>query len=264
MDKLLDGRKLAKEKEIQNLSILNSLLEKKRQLTKFEKPDIVNQVNLITKDLEHLKEKLTSLYSEQNPYICMLDLLQKELENNEIQVASYKNELKELEDKMPYYDFWVKAFGDNGIREYIIDSIIPSLNSRINYWLGCLMEGKIQLHFNNQLEEKIERIPIDKDPFVYNSLSGGEVSRISLAIAQSFSHIIMMSAGICPSLIILDEVGRDLDRQGILSVYNMITEISKERQVLVITHDPDLLSLLENNCDTINVIKQNGITRIQN
>lgn len=262
LTKFLEGRKAAKEKEIETLSTLNSLLEKKRQLTRIEKPDIINQVNLINKDLEHLKEKLTSTISEQDPYVEMFSLVEEELVKNEYGINLYKKDLKSLEDQLPYYEFWVKAFGDGGIRCFVIDEIIPALNSRINYWLECLMEGKIQLHFNNQLEETIERKPVDNDPFVYNSLSGGEICRTDFSIALAFSSIIMLNSNI-PSIVFLDEIGTNLDSQGILSVYKVICELANDRQVMVVTHDPNLQALLENNCDVLTVIKKNGISKLE-
>jgi predicted ATPase len=41
----------------------------------------------------------------------------------------------------------------------------------------------------------------------------------------------------------------------------MINELARDRQVLVTTHDPNLLELLEN-CDVINVVKKDGFTTL--
>lgn len=263
IDKLMDGRRLVKEKEIQNLSSLNDLMQNKKRLIHVKKPDIISEVNLVSKDIEYLKEKRTNLLIEKNPYVEMLEMIDKDIEEYEGKVNLHKGDLKSLEMQMPYYEFWVRAFGDSGIRSFMIDEIMPALNGRINYWLQYLMDGRIQFHFDNQLNEKIERVPIDKDPFVYHSLSGGEIGRIDLAISQAFAHVTSLTSGInnVPSLCFLDEVGANIDRPGIQAIFKMIQELSRDRQVFVVSHDPDLLDLLEG-YDSIELEMKNGTTRL--
>ncbi len=167
-----------------------------------------------------------------------------------------------MEKDVPYYDFWVTAFGDSGIRKFIIDGIIPALNYRISYWLDYLIDGKIKLEFNNELEEKIERNPADGDSFVYHAMSGGERRRLNLAVSQSFAYIMSLSSGVCPSIVFLDEVTTNIDVVGVLGVYNMILELSKDRKVFITTHDQNLLDLLQG-CDLINLEKKDGFTKLK-
>ena len=129
------------------------------------------------------------------------------------------------------------------------------------HWLQFLIDGKIKLSFDNQLEETIERNPSDGDPFVYHAMSGGERRRLNLAVSQAFAHIMMLNSGTSPSLVFLDEVTTNVDPIGVQGVYNMIAEIAKEKQVFVTTHDHDLLDLLAG-CKTINLRKQNGFTTL--
>jgi DNA repair exonuclease SbcCD ATPase subunit len=192
----------------------------------------------------------------------MVEKLEQEIKSCQDKADLNSKNLFELEALNPYYDFWVDGFGDQGIRSLILNEVIPVLNGRINFWLQFLMDGKIKVNFDRDLEEKIERFPGDGDAFVYNSLSGGEHSRVDLAISQGFAQVMMMTSGACPEFVALDEVGAHLDRPGIVSVHKMILELSKNRQVIVITHDPDLLDLLDG-CDVIEVEK-NKFTRIKN
>lgn len=72
----------------------------------------------------------------------------------------------------------------------------------------------------------------------------------------------MLTADSCPSLVFLDEVtGGGIDRAGVVGIYNMIFELTKERQVLVTTHNQDLLQLLQD-CDAITLVKERDITRV--
>ncbi len=113
----------------------------------------------------------------------------------------------------------------------------------------------------NELEETIHRNPVDGDPFVYHVMSGGERRRLNLAVSQAFAYIKMLNYNVCPSLLFLDEVTVNVDPVGVQGIYNMILELSKTRQVMITTHDHDLLELL-NGCHSINLLKANGSTSI--
>jgi DNA repair exonuclease SbcCD ATPase subunit len=194
-----------------------------------------------------------------DPYGEMHHELVNDKDESQKKAGDIRADITVKEAKIPYYSYWIKGFGDNGIRSFIIDGIIPALNTRINYWLQFLIDNQIKLTFNNDLDETIETNPPDGDPFVYNGLSGGEHVRIDLAISQAFAHMLMLSAKTCPSLVCLDETSTNLDRNGIYAVYNMIVELSRDRQVIVITHDQELLNMLEG-ADTITVEKKNGFS----
>jgi DNA repair exonuclease SbcCD ATPase subunit len=170
-------------------------------------------------------------------------------------------QIKEEEASQPYYTYWLKAFGDDGIRKFVIDGIIPALNARIEYWLQFLIDNKIELVFNNQLDENIQRNPPDGNPFVYHMLSKGQRQRLNLAVSQAFAYVMMLNSGTSPSVVFLDEVTTNVDPQGVQGVYNMICELAKDKQVFVTTHDHDLLGMLHG-CQTINLEMRNGITTL--
>lgn len=211
---------------------------------------------------DQLAEKTKQIEGE-TPFRPMLDSLAEDLSAKKEELSSKEAELKKIEDELPYYDFWCAGFGDAGIRKFVIDGIIPALNSRVAHWLQFLIDGRISLEFNNELEERIERRPADGDPFVYHAMSGGERRRLNLAVSQAFAHVMMLNSGTCPSLVFLDEVTTNIDQMGVVGVYNMITELAKDRQVFVTTHDTNLLEMLDG-CEVITLEKKGGFTRLKN
>ncbi len=217
---------------------------------------------LLEQQIANYAEQIEQKRREADPYITILAEAKEEYANIKEKVDEYKADLTILQGQVPYLEFWIKAFGDDGIRSFILVEVIPVLNNRINYWLQFLVDNKITLNFSKELKEKIERNPPDGDPFVYNGMSGGEHQRIDLGIALAFAQVMMLSSGAMPSIICLDEVGTNLDRPGILAVYNTICELARERQVLVTTHDPDLQEMLAG-YDTITIVKENGYSRIE-
>lgn len=266
LEKISEGVETGKD----NLLKVSKEISQKRKeivdLNKIEKPqnkDVQNQ--LISQQIDNVQQQIDLKNNElegDTPFKNIINSLKEEITSKSEEYNNKKNELDGLEKELPYYEFWSLAFGDSGIRRFIIDGIIPPLNSRIAYWLQFLIDGKIKLEFNNELEEKIERNPSDGDPFVYYAMSGGERRRLNLAVSQAFAYVMMLSSGMCPSLVFLDEVTTNIDQIGVIGVYNMILELAKDRQVFITTHDQNLLDMLEG-CELINLEKKSGFTNIK-
>jgi DNA repair exonuclease SbcCD ATPase subunit len=265
-EKITDMASKAKSK----LSGISSELSSKRselaELNRVEKPksDDLRQ-NLVKQQIVSVKDQISEKQNEisgESPFKKIVESLDKEICEKNSALANAESSLASLEKELPYYEFWSVAFGDSGIRKFVIDGIIPALNARIAYWLQFLIDGKIDLKFNNELEETIERNPSDGDPFVYYGMSGGEKRRLNLAVSQAFAHVMMLSSGTCPNVVFLDEVTTNIDQIGVVGVYNMIVELAKDRQVFITTHDQNLLELLDG-CDLISLEKRKGFTRMQ-
>lgn len=235
--------------------------EQIKRLSAVSKPDSMDTVTQV------LEAKITELKKQQeakqeelktSPYTEILVDAESDKENKKKEVEAKAQEIKDVEELIPYYEYWVKAFGDNGIRKLIVDGIIPALNARINYWLQYLIENKIEVNFDNMLSETILR---NGTPVDYKGMSKSEKRRVNLAISQAFAYIMMVNCGTYPSIVFLDEITGGIDKYGVSGVYAMIIELAKERQVLVTTHDQTLLSFLQG-CETIMLQKQDDITTL--
>ena len=262
---IIEAIENAKIKEFGFVKSVRELESKRSQLNAAFQKNANAESLIIEQKIVTLSEQLEQKQHELkvgDPYGLILKELEEGLAENHEKMAFHQKEVNEYKFKIPYYNFWIMGFGDKGIRSFVIDEIIPLLNAKINFWLQFLIDNKITLKFNDKLVETIERNPPDGDPFVHSAMSGGEHQRISLGISQGFSNVTSLTANVCPSIVSLDEVGTNLDRPGIQAVFAMICELARERQVLVTTHDPELLEMLSN-YDTITVIKENGFSRIK-
>ena len=233
-------------------------------LSRLRRPEVGIQEKLIEEQISQLEEQLKQKIAEstgESPYAQVIKDFDKELEAKEQECNDKSAEMTKMAEDKAYYDFWEKGFGDQGIRKLIISDIIPALNKKTAYWLQFLIDGRIKIAFDETLQEKIERNPADGDPFVYYAMSGGERRRLNLAVSQAFAHIMMLSCGYTPSIVFLDEVTTNIDPSGVIGIYNMILELSKEKQVIVTTHDHDLLDMLSGH-GTLHLRKQNGITTL--
>lgn len=261
---LLSGIEAARESSREASNKISTNRQEISQWNIVKEPEVGAKERILEDQVEELRKqgiKKHEEYKGPSPYAKLHAAAIQELDLKKNEVDSKSSEMKVAEAELPYYEFWVKAFGDKGIRKFIIDGIIPALNSRTAYWLQFLIDGKINLIFDNQLEETIERCPPDGDPFVYAQMSMGEKRRLNLTVSQAFAHVMMLNSGCIPSCVFLDEVTTNIDPIGVVGVYNMITELSKNRQVFVTTHDQGLLEMLSG-CDTINLVRKDGFTKL--
>jgi len=232
------------------------------ELAKLPKPDMDAKQQVLESEVTELKKQIKNKREELeggSPYKEILTAAIEEKKEKEIEKDEKVAKLKIAEDQLPYYDFWVKAFGDKGIRKFVVDGIIPALNARIAYWMEHLYEGQIELSFDNELVETIKRNGVDA---YYPALSNGEKQRVNLAVSQSFAYVMMLNSGSCPSLAFLDEItGGGIDKSGVSGVFNMICELSKERQVFITTHNQYLLDMLDG-YEEIVLVKEDDITTL--
>lgn len=229
------------------------------RLTALPRPDINAAQRVLESEITEIKRQIKSKKDEleNDPYKEILDSAEQEKTAANLASKSAKKDLEVSEKELPYYEFWVKAFGDKGIRKFIVEGIIPALNSRIAYWLQYLIDGKMEVTFNSEFEESIIR---NGTHTKYHKLSNGERRRVNLAVSQAFAHVMSLNIGCCPSIVFLDEItGGGIDRAGVSGIYNMIFELAKERQVFVTTHNQYLLEMLQG-CETLTLQKKDDIT----
>ena len=230
------------------------------QLSQLKKPEGTVNEQVLEVEITQLRKSLKDKEAEaagDSPYKEIAAQAVAEKAQKEADKATAEQSLKDAEDEVPYLQYWIEAFGDNGIRKYVIDGIIPALNSRVAYWLQILIDGLLDVTFDNKLEQTITR---KGNPAHYHKMSNGERRRINLAVSQAFAYVMMLDSGACPSLVFLDEItGGGIDRAGIGGVHNMIFELAKERQVFVTTHNETLMRMMQG-CESITLKKQNDVT----
>ncbi len=97
-----------------------------------------------------------------------------------------------------------------------------------NVSLPLVLEGESMKEANKKSEEMLEKVHVkelkDRDP---KTLSGGEQMRVSIARA-------LVQEGDC---LILDEPTGQLDEKNSKEIYRLLKELSKEKIVILVTHD---------------------------
>ena len=112
---------------------------------------------------------------------------------------------------------------------YQFYNLIPILNVEENIALPCNLDGK-EVN-KKELEELLKTLNLEKRrTHLPNELSGGQQQRVSIGRAIINS----------PAIMLADEPTGNLDSKNSLEIMNIIKAISKEKLVILVTHEVDL------------------------
>lgn len=177
---------------------------------------------------------------------------------------------KELEYKVSVYEFWVKGFGNQGIRNYVIDNKLPYLNLKIAEYISYLTNDTANVHVSSQKQlasgESRDKISVAiQNPFGadgYGGSSGGERRRVDIATLFALGDLAALESNAQVELRLLDEPFESLDGPGNEQVVRLLNQlvVPRSKTVLVMSHDDQLKPLFQN---SIRVVKKNGISRIE-
>lgn len=274
----------ANEKEIQKLAEeLKEITDKEKVVLKGREEN-AKRIEDVRNKLAANKaviEKIRGLNSKKELYAKQLKEKQDEVnpaiarkEKDEDRRKEIKAKIKQLEKKRveitelsPYYDFWINAFGDSGIKSFIFDLICSSLTNKANKYLNLLTSGMITISFDTQkklktgeLREKFDcEILKDGERVEYESYSGGEKRRISLAVDMALSEIMSEYYGQKFGMVVFDEQTGYMDEGGRIGFMNLLREIAREKRVFVVDHDAEFKAMFDM---VWSVQKKSGISKV--
>ena len=150
-------------------------------------------------------------------------------------------------------------FFESGIVKYVIKNILDYFNSKVNENLAHLSQGKFFIQFDEELRETITH---NDEVISYMSLSGGEKRKVSLAVMLGLQELLKVAHNQKNNIMFFDEVGENLDREGLEGLYILLSELKKDKTLFVITHNNYLKSLMDN-AKTITMIKSNGVSKLK-
>jgi DNA repair exonuclease SbcCD ATPase subunit len=236
-----------------------------RELNKVQKPETINMIDKIENKISinsvTIMEKENAIKNK-SPLADIKDNVEKNIQDIKSNKEKSQTKLDNLVAKIPYLNFWLDAFGDKGVRKFVVDQILPLLNNSVENMLSILIDGNLSLKFDNEFNEEIKK-STDDVPIIYDLLSNGQKRRINLAVSQAFAHVRELNSGSTPNIIFLDEISINMDSQGNNAIYRLIRNIAKNKKVFITTHDQELLQLLSG-ASELKLRMENGISCIHN
>lgn len=266
----LQGKKTLLETNLEELDSLRSQITDRREHTR----DVLQEVNDAKKDLEisqrdlrRRNQELKDHRDQENPWLEKIELEKKRQGEIETKAKELEKESTGIRDREPYLDFWVRAFGDDGIKSFIFDVICGTLTTKANSFLNILTGGEISVLFDTQkttkggaVREKFDCQVITNGASVpYHTYSGGEKRRVSLAVDMALSEIMADQYGSAFNLVVFDEQTNYMDKEGRTGFMNLLKDIAKKKAVYVVDHDAEFKSQFDK---VLTIEKKEGVSRI--
>lgn len=211
-------------------SKLNDIIKKNEEIQRYEmkKIEMRTTISSLTKYLERLENDIKKI-----------DSIHKEQSDNKL--IDYENELKNIENKFNTLTEEKNVLSaasvllkDNGIKAKIIKQYIPIINKLINKYLASMdffVSFELDENFNEVIKSRY------RDEFTYSSFSEGEKQKIDLALLFTWRAIAKLRNSINTNILIMDEVfDSSLDQNSTDYLMNIIREVSKDNNIIVISH----------------------------
>ena len=230
----------------------NAALENQKiidEITDRVKEQIFNK-GVYEKSIEDLKKKIEEIKNKKCE--LTLDEQQKLIDELNEKVEILQKNISEITHKIEIDNKLIDVLGDEGLRMYFFKKLLPILNGKINHYLQKF-ELPVTLEFDSFMNETIKTGRFEQQ---YNQFSGGERSRIDMAILLSFFDISKIISNWSCSFLMIDEIlDSYVDNDGLekfmSTLYNIVTENDKNLGIYVISHKLNEMTLPYNELITI-------------
>ncbi len=259
VDKVLAGKAPLEE---QRKELMNEISEVKSEIRVVETTEnnITKTLKRITDQIEEQKNLLETSYTELiQDFINKINLAEEER-------STVSEQLEKQEQYVSHLQFWVNAYGNQGIKSVLLDSVTPFLNKRAEHYLQKLTDSSIHVEFTTQTTlksgEKRDKFSVeiinDNGEDEYKGSSNGEKRRIDVAVNMALQDLVLNRSNKRLNFMLYDEVFEGLDSIGCENVSQLLQEKAKVVGTIgVITHSDALKQLFS---DSKTVRKSNGRT----
>lgn len=205
------------------------------QITMFDAPKITREIEQIRNYLSLLNGKRTESLST----LAKINFSEESIKTARAEITILKKEILKNEEELECINYAKDAFGSKGIKTIMIDYLIPRLENSINEILGQLSDFRIKLDTQRKSvdgENMIDGLFIsifneNGEEFDYQSYSGGQKMKISVAISEALASIQKVGFRL------IDEAVMALDNDSAIAFTETIAKLlTKFPQILIISH----------------------------
>lgn len=167
--------------------------------------------------------------------------------------ARHAENLPELKKQVALLEAAERVLGLRGVRSVILNRTLKSIELSANAWLPRIGASNLKVKLTPTVETKSgvvnDAIGFEVEGagggYGYLAASSGERRRIDVAVLLALSDVACIARGKAPGTLLLDEVADALDEEGTEVLAQVLKEIGKERPVIVVSHNLELLKNLK-------------------
>lgn len=253
------------KKDLKEISDKFDDLEKKNK----EKGQLEIELNTLMskkiyaeKNIQDSKNKLIEL--ENKKFEMDLEAIQKDFDLECEKYSNLYSENDKKNKKLTNYRLICDLLSADGIKAFFLKKLIPILNQSVNGYLQRF-DLPIRLEFNEKMEDRISGLGGFGEELSYFSYSGGERTKIDLAISFGFIETCKCISNWNSSLMLMDEIldtaidGMALEK--ILEALRSMVDNTKELSIYAISHKSNELRGYFNS--VLSIEKVNGFSKIK-
>lgn len=145
----------------------------------------------------------------------------------------------------------VEAFGPAGLRSFLIESEVPTINKRATYYARRLLGPDVTVKINATTALKSKNVTREKISIeavipgccdTYAGASHGQKRRLDIALLLAFRDVMCQRSSRAFDQLFADELFDGLDKSGAEAVVDLLREQAAEGPVVLVTHSVHLKS----------------------
>lgn len=213
---------------------------------------LIDQESIATQEQRWAAEKLKDLEKLKHDRDVHVAGAANRVEELTGRIAECNARFVKARTEMDQTQFWVTAFGNGGIKSFLIEAEIPTINRiATGYAQQILRAGTyIKLCATKQLKTKAvmrEELTIEAHiPGLAKSYAGastGQKRRLNLCLVLAFRDILAARSTKSFSQLFADELFDGVDESGVETIAAFIREMARQYPVLLVTHTERLKSV---------------------
>jgi len=187
-------------------------------------------------------------------------LNQKQQQQDAVDAEELLSERHKLEHEQTVLEAVEKAYRKDGLPAYIISNHLPAVESLANQYLCELSPSALQitLRVRGADESRSGSLLVTatntEGAESYAGLSKGEKKRIEVVLMLALRRVVVDNH-FDPGILFLDELIDGVDAKGMQAMIEFLTELSKETQIIVISHKQAMDSYFQ---DVVTIVRERG------
>ena len=246
----LTPRIAALENEVEQLRAKAEELAEERDRLAVAIQPITADLNGLTAQRKAVASLMSTLSASKGGVQAKLDAVAEA----EAQAKDYREQITSIARKLNDYQVLYQAFGLDGIQYMIVKGVVPEITHRANDILYSMTGGRMAVDIRTEKEQKSTKQIVNSLEVWINSLSGGsrpyqshsggEKVKISLAVTLGLADIKARRAGVQLGMLFIDEPPF-LDSDGTEAYADALASMAARNpsmRILAISHDPTMVA----------------------
>ena len=233
LKKSLNEEKIECEKEVKRLSEEYKELERRDREIRNIRTEITDKGSKIESKIYSIESEIRRIGTGAKD--SQLDSLKNIIKNLDGDKVSASSDKFKAEEKINWVKTLDDILGEKGVKQMAIKTILPSLNLEISDLLSQ-MHLQYQVIFDEEFNSKIYHMGIE---IPTQTLSTGEMKKVDFIVLIAMLKLMKMKFSSI-NMLFLDELFSSVDPDGVHSILNILSKISKDLglNVFVINHAP--------------------------